>query len=117
MNCTVRTSKQYVEFIRFSHLNADQCRSNNEALLFNDSQSPVTFYVYKFIDNQCWDPLQTITLDQGQQARLLVRGRFVKVLPDNQLRHEFLVEKGSGYVYTSDQVVEKVISIDKAEAE
>ncbi|MDP2699277.1 hypothetical protein [Thalassospira sp.] len=70
------------------------------AVIFNNSNKPVTFHVYNYSDLVNWVPAQKTTIAPGSYGTVAASGVFFKVHANNNHDEEFLVAPGKAYVYS-----------------
>ncbi len=84
-----------------------QGASVNAAVIYNNSDRPVTFEVYNYIDTANWIPAQKVFVAPGHYGTVAASGTQFKIHPDSVNEHEFLVQPGEGYVYEGPGKVKK----------
>lgn len=71
----------------------------NAAVIFNDTASPVTFYVYNYIDTVYWVSAQKVLVAPRTYGTVAASGAFFKIHPNDHAKEEFLVAPNKAYVY------------------
>lgn len=72
----------------------------NGAVIYNDTDKPVTFYVYNYIDSVYWISAQKTCVAPGAYGTVAASGAFFKIHPNDDKEHEFLVAPHKAYVYS-----------------
>lgn len=72
----------------------------NSAVIFNNSESPVTFYVYNYIDTVYWVSAQRVLVAPQTYGTVAASGSFFKIHPNDNANGEFLVAPNRAYVYS-----------------
>lgn len=70
------------------------------AVVFNNTNKPVTFHVYNYSDLVNWVPAQKTLVAPGSYGTVAASGVFFKIHPNNNRDEEFLVAPGKAYVYS-----------------
>jgi hypothetical protein len=70
-----------------------------KAVIYNDTDAPVTFNIYNYIDIVYAIPAQKTLVAGHHYGTVAASGVQFKVHPNNNHDHEFLVEPGKAYVY------------------
>jgi hypothetical protein len=71
----------------------------NAAVIYNDSGSDVTFYVYNYIDTVYWVSAMKARVAAGSYGTVAASGAFFKIHPNDKASEEFLVAPHHAYVY------------------
>lgn len=72
----------------------------NSAVIYNNTDKPVTFFVYNFIDSVYWISAQRTHIAPGTYGSVAASGAFFKIHPNDNRDHEFLVAPHNAYVYS-----------------
>lgn len=80
----------------------------DSAVIFNDTQQPVTFFVYNYVDTVYMVSAQKSLAAPGRYTTVAASGAFYKIHPNDNKSHEFLVAPGKAYVYKGPGDVEEV---------
>lgn len=80
----------------------------NSAVVFNNTDKPVTFYVYNYIDSVFWISAMKTLVAPGAHGEVAASGAFFKVHPNDNTNEEFLVAPHNAYVFSGPGNIEKV---------
>jgi hypothetical protein len=80
----------------------------DSAVIFNNTDQPVTFYVYNYIDSVYWISAMKTLVAPGAYAIVAASGAFFKIHPNDHKTEEFLVAPFNAYIYGGPGSVEKV---------
>lgn len=80
----------------------------DSAVIFNDTESPVTFYVYNYVDSVYWVSAQKCLVAPGTFGVVAASGAFFKIHPNDDKAQEFLVAPSKAYVYRGPGHVEPI---------
>lgn len=78
------------------------------AVIFNNSDANVTFYVYNYADSVYWISAHKVLVAPGAHGVVAASGSFFKVHPNDDRESGFLVAPFNAYVYHGPGNVEKV---------
>jgi hypothetical protein len=78
------------------------------AVIFNDTDQPITFFVYNYSDTVYWVSAQRTLVAPQHHGTVAASGSFFKVHPDDRKEEEFLVVPGKAYVYHGPGQLEAV---------
>ena len=78
------------------------------AVIFNNTQENVTFYVYNYIDVLYAVSAMKPLCAPGQYVTVAASGAQFKIHPNDKTAHQFLVAPFKGYVYNGPGAVEEV---------
>lgn len=84
----------------------------DSAVIFNNSDAPVTFYVYNYTDGVFWVSAMKCLVAPGSYGVVAASGAFFKIHPNDNKAEEFLVAPFNAYVYQGAGKVEKVPTKD-----
>jgi hypothetical protein len=82
----------------------------NGAVIFNNTDKPVNFYVYNYVDTVYWIAAQKTLVAPQRYGTVAASGVFFKIHPNDNKNEEYLVEPKKAYVYhgPGDMAMEKV---------
>ncbi len=80
------------------------------AIIFNNTDKAVNFYVYNYIDNIYLVSAMHTLVAPGKAGRVAASGKSYKVHPNDDKRQEFLVDPNKAYVYGGPGDIENVSS-------
>lgn len=86
---------------------ADQLKIN-KALIYNNTGEPVNFYVYNYIDTAYWISAMHTLVAPGKVGSVAASGVSFKVHPNDNKKHEFLVDPRKAYIYNGPGDIEEV---------
>lgn len=102
MESTQLTGKEIQEFYRLAREDIKALLKDaavGSAVVFNHSDSPVTFYVYNYIDTVYLVSAQRTRVAPKKYGAVVASGSHFKIHPDDNKNHEFMVSPGKAYVY------------------
>lgn len=86
---------------------ADQLKIG-KAIIFNNTDKPVNFYVYNYADTVYWVSAMHVLVAPGKAGAVSASGVSFKIHPNDNKDQEFLVDPKKAYVYNGPGDVEEV---------
>jgi hypothetical protein len=80
----------------------------SSSVIYNNTKSPVTFYVYNYIDIVYLISAQKTLVAPGYYGVVAASGKFYKIHPNDKKEQEFLVAPGHAYVYNGPGQIQSV---------